>query len=224
MDIAATSAAEGPTPAVMQAAGSKTMGKDEFLRLLVTQLSNQDPMNPLDGHDFAAQLAQFSSVEQLIHINEVLDGQADAQSLLAQNINSGVAAGLIGKQVEAEGNRFGYTGDGAVPLRFSTEAAASSVEITIRNEHGSVIRTLQRGGLGAGEHELSWDGTDGENSRLPAGTYTFEVHAADADGGVVAASPWLRGRVDRVSFGGDGIRLWIGDTAVPMGAVRTVYE
>ena len=69
------------------------MGKDEFLLLLVTQMRHQDPMNPMDGQQFAAQLAQFSSVEQLINIDRTLAASGEMNSLLAQGVNSGVAAG-----------------------------------------------------------------------------------------------------------------------------------
>lgn len=94
-----------------QAAASAVMGKDDFLRLLVTQLGNQDPLNPMDGQEFAAQLAQFSSVEQLLNISDVLAQNGEMNGLLAQSINSGVASGLIGKTVQASGNAISWDGE-----------------------------------------------------------------------------------------------------------------
>ena len=206
------------------ATGGQALGKEEFLRLLVTQLSNQDPMNPMQGQEFAAQLAQFSSVEQLININESVSAQGEMQQLLSQGINSGVAAGLIGKQVEAAGNQVGWQGEGEVPLQFELATAAPSATLTLRDAAGNVAHTLELKNLKAGRHAIEWNGENDGGARLPQGVYSFEVNAVDTDGNPVAAAPSTRGRVDRVSFGQDGIRLWLGDVSIPMSAVQSVEQ
>ena len=98
---------------------SGTLGKDDFLKLLVKQLQNQDPMNPLDSSQFATQLAQFSSVEQLANINTNLEASISTNQLMAQSIGNSLASSMIGRDVKASGNtlqwngtdevRFGYT-------------------------------------------------------------------------------------------------------------------
>lgn len=215
--VAAANAAKA-SPAAAQ---RNTLNRDDFLRLLVTQLSNQDPMNPMEGQEFAAQLAQFSSVEQLININEGLTGQADMQGLLAQNINNGVAAGLIGKQVEADGNRLSVSGKGDVPVRFSVDNYAADATVRIMDAFGNLVHTEKLQNLDAGTHDFTWDGKKGD-VRQPSGVYTFEVVASDRDGNPVSAAPRMYGHVDRVSFTQGGIQLWMGEASVSMGHVRSV--
>ncbi|ACY47680.1 flagellar hook assembly protein FlgD [Rhodothermus marinus] len=201
---------------------SQELDKEAFLRLLVTQLRYQDPINPLDSREFAAQLAQFSTVEQLIGINETLAAQSDAYAALAQGIHNSVAAGLVGKVIEAEGDRLTWGGEDPVPFRIELGDAAQQVSIQIRNEAGEVVRTIFLGSKAAGEHAVEWDGKNDAGEALPAGTYTIEVLATDADGDPVAARSFVRGRVTRVTFGPEGILLWIGDRSVPMQSVRGV--
>ncbi len=205
-------------------ATNTNLNREDFLLLLVTQLSNQDPLNPMDGQEFAAQLAQFSSLEQLININDSIALGSEVNGLLAQSVNSGVASGLIGKRIEAEGNQFYFDGDESAELRFQLERAASQIEIDIFNPAGQKVRTLTMAQLESGDHTLSWDGADADGNELPAGTFTYEVKATDAEGNEVSAKTFLSGRVDRVTFNQDGIFLWIGDTSVSMGDVSSVSE
>jgi flagellar basal-body rod modification protein FlgD len=198
------------------------MGKDDFLKLLVTQLSNQDPLNPMDGQQFAAQLAQFSSVEQLLNLNESMAAQAEMTGLLSQNMNNGVATGLIGKQIVASGDQIGLSDSGAVPLGFEFGDAANGVTVTIKDASGNVVRAIELGSSAAGSHEISWDGTGESGSRLPEGVYSFDVQGKDADGNGITAAPIMKGTIDRVSFGADGILLWMGNAAVSLAAVQSV--
>ncbi|MDX1531875.1 MAG: flagellar hook capping FlgD N-terminal domain-containing protein, partial [Rhodothermales bacterium] len=142
---------------------SKELDRDAFLRLLVTQLSNQDPLNPQDGHEFAAQLAQFSSVEQLTNISETLalhseqiamltEGMAVASSqqvelagMMNDRATLSTATALIGKTVEAAGDGLGWDGEGPAAFGFRLERPAAQVTITIRDEHGNAVRTLDGG-------------------------------------------------------------------------------
>ncbi len=198
------------------------LDREAFLRLLVTQLRYQDPINPMDSREFAAQLAQFTTVEQLISINETLAAQTDAYGALAQGIQNSVAAGLVGKVIEAEGDQLTWGGKEPVAFRIELSDAAQQVSIQIRNEAGEVVRTLYLGPRAAGEYDVEWDGRNEAGETLPAGTYTIEVLAADSDGETVAARSFVRGRVTRVTFGPEGILLWIGDRSVPMQSVRGV--
>lgn len=198
------------------------LDRDDFLLLLVTQLQNQDPLNPLEGHEFAAQLAQFSSVEQLIGIGETLAQNNEANSILAQSINSGVAAGLIGKEVDALSTELSWAGD-EVDFGFNLPQTAQSVEVTVLNDAGKPVRTFELGSRNGGEIDLRWDGRDDGGTELPEGRYTFSVQALDASGEPIAVdSSFTRGTVDRISFGPDGIQLWLDDVAIPMSAVLTV--
>lgn len=209
------------TPSV-PAPPSQELDKEAFLRLLVTQLRYQDPINPLDSREFAAQLAQFSTVEQLISINETLAAQSSAYAALAQGIHNSVAASLVGKFIEAEGNQLAWGGEDTVPFRIELSEAAHQVSVQIRNEAGEVVRTISLGPRAAGEHALEWDGRNNAGERLPSGTYTIEVLATNAHGKAVPARSFVHGCVTRVTFGPEGILLWIGNWSVPMQSVRGV--
>jgi flagellar basal-body rod modification protein FlgD len=206
------------------AAPRNDMGKEEFLRLLVTQLSNQDPMNPLNGQEFAAQLAQFTSVEQLLNIQQTLVANGELNMMLAQGINSGVASGLIGRMVEADSAQIVWDGASAGGSGFMLQHAATEVDVMIRDAAGNVVRTMSLGALEGGRHVVEWNGRDNNGSSVPKGAYTMEITAKDADGLDVATSSFMTGRVDRVTFGQDGINLWMGELAVAMGKVRSVSE
>jgi flagellar basal-body rod modification protein FlgD len=212
------------TPGASRPQGSSKMGKDEFLRLLVTQLKNQDPTNPMDGQQFAAQLAQFSTVEQLINIDSTLAANGQMNGLLAQGVNSGVAAGLIGKTVEANSNLISWSGVGRPPLSFELTGPADAVQVTVYDENGQAVREMVLDGGAAGKHTVEWDGKNSGGIDVPPGTYTYEVTAATADGKPVEVKTTLKGKVDRVTFGPDGIMLWIGGVAVPMSGVRSVED
>ncbi len=203
-------------------AGSEVLGKEEFLQLLVTQISNQDPMNPLEGQDFAAQLAQFSTVEQLINIDETLGVNNTSVELLSQSTNAGIAASLIGQTVEAGGNAINWNGEDDADLAFELGAPASNVTVTIMDDAGNVVRTLEVGAMGDGDQTVSWDGTNGDGATVEQGLYTFEVSATDTDGEAVEVTTLTRGTVDRVTFGLDGILLWLGEVPVPLEMVSTV--
>lgn len=198
------------------------LGKEEFLRLLVTQLGNQDPLNPMDGQQFAAQLAQFTSVEQLVNISEVLAQNGEMNGMLAQSINSGVAAGLIGKSVQAPGNTVAWNGEGRTAMQFELASTAANVTITVRDASGTAVREFELGGHAAGKHSFDWDGTTRAGATAATGSYTFDVTAADSAGNAVQTATFTEGVVDRITFGRDGIRLWLGEYAVAMSDISSV--
>ncbi len=216
-----TEQSAGHADSEKQAPGG-ALGKDEFLQLLVTQLKHQDPMNPMDGQEFAAQLAHFSSVEQLVNISDVLAENGEMNGMLAQSINSGVAAGLIGKNVEATGNVIGWNGEDSAEMRFNLASAAQDVTITVQNDDGVIVREYELGGLSAGPQSFEWDGMTNNGAVSAAGSYTFHVAAADAGGELVDAETFSYGTVDRISFGEDGVRLWLGTHSVEMSDVSSV--
>lgn len=114
-------------------ATSANLGKNDFLKLLTTQLQNQDPSNPMKGKDFAAQLAQFSSVEQLTNISGQIEEQGKSDGALAQSINDSMATDLIGRTVKTSGNTLQWTGEGEATFGVDLERPASEATVTIRD-------------------------------------------------------------------------------------------
>lgn len=201
---------------------SKKLGKDGFLKILVTQLKNQNPSKPMKGRNLASQLAQFSSVEQLNNISGQLKGQESSNRALTQSINSGVATDLIGRSVEASGGQFEWNGDGEATLGMELDAAASEVSVTIRDAAGNATKTQTLKDVTAGTKEITWDGKTDDGAPAPAGEYSVEVEATDAQGESVNASPYLTGTVDRIAFGKNGTKLWVGGAKIPMNRVDSV--
>lgn len=223
MEVSNTLGAGGPA-ATSAASSSSTLGKDEFLKLLVAQLSHQDPLNPLEGHEFAAQLAQFTSVEQLTNINDGIANQSGVNSLLASSTNSGIAAGLIGKDVEADTNTVQWDSTGDRALQFELSSPATKVKVDIRDANGTVIRTIEKGLFDSGEHQLSWDGKNDAGVEVADGSYTFSVSATDRNDFPVGTRTFLEGTVDRVTFGPEGILLWVNGVANHMSGIRSVED
>ena len=218
------SAENGSTGATGALTSQESMGKQDFLQLLVTQLRNQDPMSPMKGQEFAAQLAQFSSVEQLININDTLGSQGGANNALAQRLESSMAANMLGTRIQAQGNTISRTGEGDTTLRFTTENPASNATLTIRNEQGQIVRTEELGTLDKGEQTFEWNGTNANGETVADGDYTFSVDAVDSEGAAVQTSTYLSGVVDRVTFNQDGIQLWVGDSAIPFSSVQSLEQ
>ena len=207
---------------VQQAQQQAQLGKQDFLQLLTTQLKTQDPMNPMKGQEFAAQLAQFSSLEQLLNINETLGGQSTSNGILASRINSSMAADFLGKEVQAGGNALQWNGEDDVPLGFELAGPASDVTITVRDATGKPVFEQDMGGLSAGFHEFAWDGQNVDGEDVPRGNYTFSVEAADSNGTAVDAAPYQNGSVDRVTFGDGEPTLWVNGNPIPLSQVRSL--
>ncbi len=211
--------AQTQTGAASPLGAGKGMGRDDFLKLLIAQLQNQDPLHPLDNQEFAAQLATFNSLDQLIGINQKLDGMQGQQQALGQL----GAASLIGKQIVADGNKV-YLAQGApAVIGYALDGAAARVGVNIIDGQGNLVRTLVSGSQAAGEQTVSWDGKDATGKTLPAGAYTIEVAALDAAGKRVGASARTRGVVTGVTLGGGDVMLEIGAVKIPLSAVKGIF-
>jgi flagellar basal-body rod modification protein FlgD len=188
------------------------MGKEDFLHLLVAQLQAQDPLNPMDSTGFTAQLAEFSSLEQLQNVNSNLEGISTSQAI---STNS-QAVDFIGKTVTAVGN--------SITVQNGTSSPLQIIYISVYDQYGNFIRDLEVGALPAGQHTLSWDALDYLGGQVPDGSYRFEVNAIDAEGNSVATTAFTSGTVTGVNFEDGLAYLIIGDEQIPMGNVVQVLS
>ncbi|HXF99397.1 MAG TPA: FlgD immunoglobulin-like domain containing protein [Bacteroidota bacterium] len=219
----------GP-PQVRNSRMGNVMDKDAFLMLLTNQLRFQDPMNPMKGTDFATQLAQFASVEQLNNISNSLTDSINANYVLTQAINNGLSAGFVGKEVRATGDTFNLGEPGehvrTIKLGYTLPSAASSVVVKIKDQSGRVVRTLHVNGTAKGDNTFTWDGrTDPNifpNNEAPAGTYSFVVEARDASNNTLTASLFMYGVVSAVRFTADGTKFVINGREVLLGNILEV--
>jgi len=199
--------------------GKTSMAKDDFLKLLITQLSHQDPMAPMESQDFAAQLAQFSSLEQLQSIGSNIEQGIETDLILAQTINNTMAASLIGKQAKAVGDEVTIEADGTADLTFRLNGFAQNVKITITDTNGDTIRVLDANNLSTGEHNLSWDGKNSEGQTVSEGTYHFKVEATDADGNTISATPLIVGNATGIRYENGRAFLLMNGQEVPFSSV-----
>jgi flagellar basal-body rod modification protein FlgD len=174
------------------------MGKDDFLSLLVAQLKNQDPLEPEDPTAFTAQLAQFSSLEQLTNLNTTMEGLTTAQA----NSTRLSSLGLIGKDITYNGSTVTLEGK-PVEIGYQLDGTASSVTLSIQDANGKTVRTIQATDteLKAGNHFISWDGKDQQGNPLANGKYTLVLQASAAgEGASIAAAPLVRSVVTGVDL------------------------
>jgi flagellar basal-body rod modification protein FlgD len=175
---------------------SDILGKDDFLTLLITQLQNQDPLNPTDSTEYTAQLAQFSSLEQLSNIN----ANIEYLQLYQESINNAQAVSFIGKEITALGDAV-QVGEGvADSCEFELAANASGVTIKIYDETGNLVKTIEKGAMETGRQTVDWDGTDNNGNPVADGDYAFEVMAVDGDGQEIQAITYTSGIVSGVTF------------------------
>lgn len=183
-------------PEPTSTAGSTELGKDSFLRLLTTQLQYQDPSSPMKNEDFVAQLAQFSSLEQLTGLNATMEGVYVAMAAM----NNSSMANLLGTDVIARGNGFSYSGEGPETLDYSAPAEAASSTLTVYDESGTVVWSGDTGALAAGEGTVTWPGTDASGGKLPEGTYTFSITASDAAGEPIEIEERITGTITEMDY------------------------
>ena len=194
------------------------MNSDDFLKLFIAQIQNQDPLNPMDGTQFVAQLAQLTQVEQAYNTNTNL------QSLItAQNNSSNLAAvSFLGTTVTASGNQVSLANGSQPAIGFSLSGQAQQVKVQIANSDGSLVRTLTTGQTPAGNNSITWDGLSDAGQALPAGLYTVAVTAIDAKGNQSTATPLVQGKVDGVSLDGTTPTLSVGGIPIPLSNVISV--
>jgi len=192
-----------------------SLGKDEFMKLLITQLQNQDPLDPMDSTEYISQLAQFSSLEQLQNINDKLD---DLTAKLSD------ASNLIDREVEALGTIVKVEDGAADAIRFNLASDATAVFASISNSDGVYVRTMQVGPLGEGRQTVAWDGRDDNGNMVPDGKYTVDIQAVDTGGNIVQSTSLIKGIVTGATFGDGMTYLLIGDIEIPLSSVIKINQ
>jgi flagellar basal-body rod modification protein FlgD len=191
---AATAVASATTSSTTSA--TQPLGQDAFLKLLMAQLSNQDPLNPTSGTEFVTQLAQFSMVEQ----SQAQSTTLSTISTQLTGLSNSDATQLVGQNVTLSGSTLSWNGNTATSSSVTLGAAAQQVEVQITNSSGNVVRTIQLGSEPSGPLSVSWNGNTDAGQPAPSGNYTMNVTAADASGGPVAVTQSVTGIVTSVSF------------------------
>ncbi|MDR1922098.1 MAG: hypothetical protein LBS31_10230 [Candidatus Adiutrix sp.] len=201
----------------------RQMGKDSFLLLLLTQLQNQDPTNPMENTEMTAQLAQFSQLEQLTNMS----GAITTMTSYIQAQNQFQTLTLIGKNVLAENDQLSVT-DGKTDVEASlVTTEACSVKVYILNSKGESVRTLDLGLREPGEHAIEWDGRNTKGQLVDDGVYTFQVTATNLSGEVLddGVYPQVSGKITSVSFDASGQPIiHMGHASLALGQVIQILE
>lgn len=185
------------------------MGRDAFMKLLLVQLRNQDPNNPLKSHEFASQLAQFTSVEQLFNINEKLDRNLELDFNMSQSIGNSLATTIVGKDVRAIGNEISYENGEASDVFIDLSQSAANVVVSIYDSNNTLMRRVDMGAMTAGESQFRWDGKNNEGVEMADGIYTFSIDANGNNGVPVPVAFYIGGHITGVKFSQDNATTFI---------------
>lgn len=186
--------------------------QDQFLKLLTTQLQNQDPTSPMDNMQLTSQLAQISTVEGITNLNTTLQS-ISSQMGLSQSID---ATSFIGKSVLVQGNSILLGTDSSsgatvtTPFGINLTGDAANVQMKITNANGAVVNSVNLGKTGAGIYSYDWDGKTTNGGTATGGSYSFTVTATDANGNAVAVNPLTYGQVGSVAYTSGGPVLNLG--------------
>lgn len=191
-----------------------TMGKDDFFKMLLAQIQNQDPLNPMDGTDFATQLAQFSSLERLGDIN----AQLETMNLYQASVNNAQSLNLIGREVMARGDVIKVEGE-FTDLTYSLSGDAKKVSIKIYDEAGNLVNTLEFGNQKEGRNSVTWD-----CNGVSGGNYTFDVSAVDDNGEEINVDTMITGVVTGVAFKNGASYLSINGQDIAFGDILSVND
>jgi flagellar basal-body rod modification protein FlgD len=174
---------------------SQELGRDEFLKLLIAQLENQDPTSPQDNGEFVAQLAQFSQLEESQKITQSFEQFSSA----FQSTQHLQATSLVGRPVHVQSDVTMLTDSGSVSVLADFDNAVQSANLTVYDKSGKLVDAFELGPQQAGKQEFYWTGTDASDQRYPPGEYRFELSANI--GGVTEAVPtYLSANVNSVTI------------------------
>lgn len=218
MTVSSTTATSGVNTTAATAtatSGALTGSKDEFLKLFMAQLQNQDPMSPQDPSAMVAQLAQFSAVEQATQTNQQLSDLIAAQNSTA----SASLSGLVGRTCNAGAADFQLDRGGAVPpLQISSTSAMNGASAVITDSDGKEVRRIAIP-AGATSTQIAWDGNTAAGTPAAPGSYHISVDAGTTTGTIT--SQW-HGRIDAVELAGGSTQLRMGGVLLAPGAIQTI--
>jgi len=180
-------------------APKKAMGQADFLRLLTTQLQNQDPSKPMDPTSFVTDLTQMSQLQATTKTND---------SILAmtkgfQNLQTMQAASIIGKNVQVKGKSFSHAQDVSSQFRLAADQPLTNVKVVISDANG-VVKKIDLADMQAGEKVVDWSGKDDYDQSKPSGVYSLTAYGTDVHGDIKSIDTVVASKVNSVGVGSDG--------------------
>jgi flagellar basal-body rod modification protein FlgD len=216
----------GQSPTQDQAVTDATaanLGKEDFLHLLTVQLRYQDPMNPMENTDFIAQMAQFSSLEQLQNMNQSLQKGLGSDAELQSALSNNLATSLVGRTVEIPTVEVEFQGEGLTKIGYRLDEGTRSAQLQILDARGQLVREFAIN-PSSRQGTIEWDGQSRLESEVPAGSYRILVLAKDAAGDAVKADALRPVTVDAVRYDGRGATIWADGEALSLSDLSGVLN
>ena len=208
-------------PSKMRKAGSNQLDKDAFMKLMLTQMKYQDPSSPMQSHEMAAQLAQFTSLEQLSNINTTLSGMKQQQT---PQINY-QALNFIGKKVSGDSSKLSrIAGDKEHDFHFNLSNDATQAKVAITDAEGNVVKKMDLANLKKGENSVKWNGLADDGLEARPGDYIFSVEATAANGARIFSKTDFEGKITGLNYTPTGPVLLVGQQAIRMQDVKRIEE
>lgn len=205
----------------MRTTGNSNLDKDAFFKLMLAQMKNQDPTNPMKSHEMAAQLANFSSLEQMQNINSTLtemkNGQKPSENFQALNLIGKAVSGDSAQIIRAQGDKIHE-------IKFNLPDDSSETSIKIQNADSKVVRTYEMKNLKKGENKIDWNGQDDQGSTLPEGDYRVLFESKSSNGQKLAIKTSFEGPITGLSYTKEGPVLLVGNQAVRMKDVKKIVN
>ena len=206
------------SPSALPPPPKKKLGMEDYMNIMIRQLQYQDPFHPMDNRKFASQLAQFSQLDQLVHMNKKMEGMANQ----GRETDALQMVGFLGREVFLKGNRFIKGAHQEATLVFHLDRPAHNATVYVYGAKHQLVRSFKVGPMDAGDQHVAWDGLSNKGSKAPAGGYEFEVVARDAKNRPVPASPLRTGVVTGVVFSGTKPLLEVNGERVDLGQITHV--
>lgn len=207
-----------PQPGAFEMQQTDSMAnQDTFLKLLTTQLSNQDPTSPMENEQFLSQLAQFSSLEQLMGLQQSMDAVYTG----IQAMNNASMAALLGTEVTVQSDTVAYSGEGDLEVGWRDAGGVTNAKITISDESGRVVHTADLGAIDA-DGTYAWDGLDADGNPVPEGSYSVKISGTDAEDNPIDVVTTWTGTVDGMDYSSGLPQPYVNGVPVGLGEIVTL--
>ena len=219
MPATVTTLPQGSQTPSASGSSSQLLNQSDFLQLMTAQLENQDPLNPMTGTEFAAELAEFSTAQGV-------QGLQTSMTSVGGTLSGMQATGLVGQNVAVAGNTLLLGANGNAVGALNLPSAAADVTVTIGNGGATPVATLNLGAMPAGTQPFVWNGAGSSGSQAASGTYTFTVNAVGASGSSLSATPYAVLPVTAVTLGGQSgptLDLEGSQAPVALSAVQQIF-
>jgi flagellar basal-body rod modification protein FlgD len=197
----------------------KSLDKDDFMRIMISEMKHQDPTKPMDADKMATQMAQLTTVEQIKNMGTAIEKLADNNKASDRMAMSG----MIGKNVTVDKSRFTHLKGTLSPMNFDLPADADKIKVSVLDERGEEVATHELEPMKAGPNVYNWDGLNGSNLPANSGTYMVRVEAEDKKGAPISINPISKETIIGVAFEGGEANFLVGDPKSPQRvAMRSV--